>query len=208
MSTGPTPSGYVWRPWKVVAVGVACLLTVAGGVLAMVADDAPTVTPAASDVVRTGAGTGGASPVRAPGAEGFGSELPPISRPDTPGDAPPGETPTSTVSPTEDGTDGESPWTPALLRGGLSFLVGFSLAYAARTFIKIALFFLGVWAASLFLLSSLGWIDVHWDIIDGAFEGWSTKLGEQFESARTFITGSLPSTGMAGLGLVTGYRRK
>jgi len=174
----------------------------------MADDEATPVTTVASGPTSTSVPAAGASRVNTPGAEGFSGELPPVSLPDTPGETPTSETPPSQVSPTEPGADGESPWTPALLRGGLSFLVGFSLAYAARTFIKIAVFFLGVWAASLFLLSSLGWIEVHWHLIDTAFASWSSTIGEQFESARTFITGSLPSAGMAGLGLVTGFRRK
>ncbi len=133
-----------------------------------------------------------------------------IAGPDQP--TPPGDTPGPDAAPSAATdtapVDPDSPWTPALLRGGLSFLVGFSLAYAVRTFIKIAVFFLGAWAASLFLLASLGWVEVHWTLIDAAFANWSSTIGAQFENAKTFITGSLPSAGMAGLGLVTGFRRK
>ena len=52
------------------------------------------------------------------------------------------------------------------------------------------------------------WIDVRWDVMDTAFQGMAAGLGDQFQSAQAFITGSLPSAGMASLGLYTGFRRK
>ncbi len=210
MSEGATTTGYVWRPWKVLGVLAACLLTVGGMVGVYLGGDAipekPATMTAKSDAGPASAPSAGTN---VPGARGFGP-TPPVTVPDDPTN--PDETPTATPAPSETTdtapVDADTPWTPALLRGGLSFLVGFSLAYAVRTFMKIAIFFLGVWAASLFLLASLGWIEVHWDLIDTAFASWSSTISAQFESARTFITGSLPSAGMAGLGLVTGFRRK
>jgi len=219
MTDGATTTGYVWRPWKILSVLAACLLTAGGLVGVYLGNDAipdrPTAMTAQTDPSPTGAPAAGSTDaprVEVPGASGFGSGLPPVTVPDTPPD--PDATPTPDPTPSAETksetppVDADNPWTPALLRGGLSFLVGFSLAYAVRTFMKIAIFFLGVWAASLFLLASLGWIEVHWNLIDAAFASWSSTIGEQFESARTFITGSLPSAGMAGLGLVTGFRRK
>ena len=204
MSETETSPGYVWRPWKVVGMVAACLLVVAGGVLALTdGENEAVITEGVSSAGGEGSNSTGER-VSIPGARGLGSGLPPISTPDVvPGETPAPETPTGGES-----VDVENAWSPALLRGGLSFLVGFAVAYAARAFLKIAIFFLGVWAASLFLLSSLGWIEVHWSLIDVAFEGWSSHVGAQFESVKTFITGSLPSAGMAGLGLVTGIRRK
>jgi uncharacterized membrane protein (Fun14 family) len=203
MSDGRSSPTYVWKPWKVAVVALACLLT-AGGLVSALVEGGDAATPPAAG--SSGAASpGGATRVSVPGAEGFTSELPPIETPDGTGGTPsPGGAPSSAAPVPGD----ESLWTPALLRGGLSFLVGFSLAYAARIFLKIAVFFVGVWAASLFLLSSLGWIEVHWHAIDAAFSGWASRIGDQFASARAFITGSLPSTGMAGLGLFTGLRRK
>ena len=53
----------------------------------------------------------------------------------------------------------------------------------------------------------MGWIEVHWTIIDTQFVGWTQGLGAQFESISSFITGSLPRAGMAGLGLVAGLKK-
>jgi uncharacterized membrane protein (Fun14 family) len=112
-----------------------------------------------------------------------------------------GETPSSVE-------DSETAWSPALIKGGISFFAAFALAFAFRSFLKLALIVLGLWFAVLFYLSWLGWIEVHWDVIDAAFTGWTATLGDQFQSVQAFITGSLPSAGMAGLGLYTGFRRK
>jgi len=184
-------SSYVWKPWKIGGLVFAGLLVAAGGLLALGGgEESPTGDSSAAP--------GLSDPTGVPGPEN--SLLP-------------GHIPESTPAPeasAESATTAESEadLSPALLRGGLSFFLAFALGFAARTFIRIALFFVGVWAASLFLLSSVGWVEVHWDLIDTTFSGWADGVGAQFASFTTFITGSLPQAGMASLGLFTGLRRK
>ena len=83
----------------------------------------------------------------------------------------------------------------------------FALAFALRSFLRLALVLAGLWVGSLLLLSSAGWIEVHWETIDAAFTGWTGTLGAQFRSLTAFVTGSLPSAGLGGLGLLAGFRK-
>ncbi len=193
---GPPAAGggrwsYRWRPWKVGAVIVAAFFLAAGGVLALVGGGGPGALvpeyPAAS----------GTAPGPAPG---------PGARALLPGDTPLPGSPAPAEPLAEEPPSG-NPWSPALLRGGISFFVAFILAFTFRTFLRIAIVLAGLWVASLFLLASAGWIEVHWEVIDAAFRGWSATIGDQFASVTSFLTGSLPSAGLAGLGLYTGFRK-
>jgi uncharacterized membrane protein (Fun14 family) len=202
---------YVWRPWKVLGVAVAGLLVIAGGALALFGGDA-----AESPAVATGGGdpssTGplDTTAERGPGADRLLPGSSPTSRVPSP-DEPTPEDPWP-VSGTEDTppsttVDSDGSISPALLRGGISFFAAFAVGFAFRTFVRIALIFVGIWAISLFLLAQAGWLTVHWVEIDGAFKAWASGIGDQFESFGRFVTGSLPSTGLAGLGLYTGLKR-
>jgi len=199
---------YEWRPWKMAVVGLASLLVVVGAAIGWLGDD-PKGAPSTTNIADGGGAGGtdpGASGIRSPGAEGFGPSIPPSGGDPETGPGSTDVAPPETNAVTD--ADGSIEWSPALLRGGFSFLVAFAVAYALRTFMRIAIFFLGVWGASMFLLANLGWIDVHWDAIDAAFSGWAGGIGGQFENFGRFVTGSLPVTGLAGLGFYTGIKRK
>jgi uncharacterized membrane protein (Fun14 family) len=178
---------YRWRPWKVLAVAFAALLLAGGGVLALSGGGPAEPEPRTE-----------APPSSAP--EGF---TPPSFGPTT---SPGGVVPEAPAEPADE-EDGGIAWSPVLLRGGISFFAAFALAFAFRTFLRLALLFAGIWVASLLLLSSLGWIEVHWSVIDDQFVGWTRTLGEQFKSVTAFVAGSLPSAGLAGLGLLAGFRK-
>ncbi len=146
--------------------------------------------------------TGGAG--ETPGAKGFSGSGGVIGSPGSPGSPDSPATPATEVPPEASATDLLS---PALVRGGISFFAAFALAFALRSFLKLFVIFAGVWVASLFFLASMGWIEVHWTIIDDQFVGWTNTLGAQFQSMSSFVTGSLPSAGLAGLGLVAGLKK-
>ncbi len=164
---------YVWKPWKIAAVAMAALLVVGGGTLALFGggDTAPEKPAGATSVGDAGT---------VPGAKGFAGS---------------GGVSTTTIE-TATETVPEDPagdlLSPALVRGGISFFAAFAVAFALRSFLKIFIIFAGIWAASLFFLSSMGWVEVHWSIIDESFVGFTRTLGTQFESISSFITGSLP----------------
>lgn len=98
-------------------------------------------------------------------------------------------------------------WSPALVKGGLSFLVGFCIGYALRTFLKISAVILGICLLIIFGLSYIGAVQVDWPFIESRFDQFVTGVKDDFGQFRTFITGSLPAAGLAGLGLFTGFKR-
>jgi uncharacterized membrane protein (Fun14 family) len=210
---------YAWRPWKIAGIALAGLLVVAGGVLTLLGgfgSSSPESTNVAggeggtsSGGIRAPLGTGGETG----GAESLlpgGIPVPSEGPREEPGETPPGETPPgeTETAPVPTGEGGGIEWSPALLRGGVSFFVAFAVAFAFRAFVRIGLIFVGIWAATLFLLARIGWVEVHWDIIDVWFQARVAGLSDEFESFGRFITGSLPSASMAGLGLFTGLRRR
>lgn len=105
---------------------------------------------------------------------------------------------------------GERPidvWSPAVFRLGFSFFVGFCIAYALRTFVKASLVVIGVMLLALFGLQYAGVIDVDWSAMEGHYQRLTAKLSAQTASFQRFITGYLPSSASAALGLVVGFRR-
>ncbi|MCU0726478.1 MAG: FUN14 domain-containing protein [Planctomycetes bacterium] len=184
METAPkTRAKYRWRPWKVLLFVLAGVFVAAGGVLALGGKEEAPAAPRAAPV----------SPVEFPGVRSLVGSDPVLN--------PSAAAPTTAAAP-------DDSLSPAFLRGGLSFFVAFAVAFAFRIFVKLAMFFVGLWLASLFLLSSAGYIEIHWQAIDASFTSWAGSVGRQFESFRTFIQGSLPSAGLAGLGLLAGFRRR
>ena len=99
-------------------------------------------------------------------------------------------------------------WSPAVFKLGFSFFVGFSVAYALRSFLKFALLSFGFMFLVLFGLQYAGLIEVKWALMERQYDGASTWLSEQTKSFTAFIAGALPSAGAATTGLVAGFRRK
>jgi len=98
-------------------------------------------------------------------------------------------------------------WSPAIFRLGFSFFVGFAIAYALRTFVKLSLVVVGLFALLLFGLEYAGLLEIRWGAIGDRYESLAAWASGQFESFRTFITGELPSAGAAVAGLALGFRR-
>ena len=115
------------------------------------------------------------------------------------GSSPPGDA-------TLEGEGGAS-YSPSLLKGGLSFFVGFCCGYAARAFLKVSAIVAGVVLLAIFGLSYAGWLTVEWSVMETQFNNLFTSLKGQAADFQAFITGSLPSAGMAGLGLFTGVKK-
>ena len=101
----------------------------------------------------------------------------------------------------------EPAWSEAFFGLGFSFFVGFAVGYAARAFLKLVLIFVGLFAVGLFLLSYSGFVIIDWDAMDQTFSRFGEAVKGQFGAFRSFITGSLPSAGLAGLGLFAGFKK-
>lgn len=96
---------------------------------------------------------------------------------------------------------------PGFLKMGFAFFVCFAIGFAARKFVKVGLVLAGLVFGLFFLGDYLDILDVKWDVMSRYWDGFTGKLGTQFESVKAFITGSLPATGMGGLGLFAGFKQ-
>jgi len=104
-------------------------------------------------------------------------------------------------------TSASNAWSPFFLKGGFSFFMGFTVGYAARKFMKIALFVVGGLAIVLFLLSYAELIAIDWTTMEGYYDSIASQLSTELDHFQTFIAGSLPSAGLTGLGLFTGFKK-
>ncbi len=102
---------------------------------------------------------------------------------------------------------GDADWSPALFKLGFSFFVGFAVAFALRTFVKISIIAIGMFLLVHFALEYYGFIEVNWDVFGEKYDSIADWIGRQTGSFREFVTGSLPSAGSAAAGLVIGFRK-
>ncbi len=105
------------------------------------------------------------------------------------------------------GEDWMNEWSPTIFRLGFSFFVGFAIAYAVRTFIKLSVVAAGFMLLLLFGLQYAGIVEVRWGRISEHYETFGAWFGGQFQSLSAFITGELPSAAAASAGLLLGFRR-
>ena len=101
----------------------------------------------------------------------------------------------------------ENAWSGGFFKLGFSFFAGFSVGYAARAFLKIALIGCGIAFALLFVLQQADFVSVDWGKFDDLFSNLGGRLKGELERFQSFVTGTLPSAGLAGLGLVTGFKK-
>lgn len=136
--------------------------------------------------------------------EGSGTG-PAASGAEAPGGA--GLVPQGTPPPSGSGVEEEPGWSPAFLKMGFGFFVGFAIGFTLRTFLKLAMLAFGFLFLSLFALSSAGLVTVEWETMGNVFEGWFAHIGDQFSGLKSLITGSLPATGLGAFGLYAGLRK-
>jgi len=98
-------------------------------------------------------------------------------------------------------------WSPALVKLGFSFFVGFAIGYALRTFFKVSMVVIGLNLLLLFFLSYTEIIQVRWDVIQMHFDRLVAGLQDQFTAFKAFIEGSLPSAGLFATGFYGGLRK-
>ncbi|MCC6676890.1 MAG: hypothetical protein IT436_07085 [Phycisphaerales bacterium] len=93
---------------------------------------------------------------------------------------------------------------PALLRFGLSFLVGCILAYVFKKFIKLSLLIAGLAAAVVFGLQKSGVINIDGAAIKGHVDQSLAWAKGEAAGFKDFVVGYLPSSVSACAGLVYG----
>ncbi len=108
----------------------------------------------------------------------------------------------------EDGGLNMKHLSPALIKGGFGMFVGFAIGFAIRAFVRLAVLIAGIYLLALTLMAYAGWVEIHWEVMEAQFNQLASNLGEQFASFRQFLTGSIPVTGMTGVGLFVGMKKK
>ncbi len=174
--------------WQKVCLAVASLFLFLGLVASVVEGSSSP----------SGSGQDGQSLESAEGAGGPSSLLPGSGQHGNPG--------AGGQKSSQEGT-GTSPWSAGFFRLGFSFFAGFSIGMALRSFLKLLVVGSGIALLFLFLLSYGELISVNWTAIDSLFENFARRISEESGRFQSFITGSLPSAGLASLGLATALRR-
>ena len=123
------------------------------------------------------------------------------SRPTTPSTQP------TATAPATEGV-GSPEFSAFLVKGGFGAFIGFAIGFAIRSFLRLAVVMIGFYLLTLTILSYLGWVEIHWDVIQNQFNHSITTLGQQFSSFKAFLTGAIPSSGMAAVGLSIGLRKR
>jgi uncharacterized membrane protein (Fun14 family) len=189
--------------WKKVHLAIAGFFVVAGLGLSATegsgkqVESTSTATPQAGTGTEGAGGTGSVAPNSLVGGDGgiFGGGQ------GAPGGSAGGD------GAADGGESAPSGWSPFFVKGGFSFFVGFCIGYALRTFFKISAVAFGLVFLAIFGLSYAGILDVHWSSFESLFDSLMARVSSEAESFKGFITGSLPSAGLAAFGLFTGFKR-
>lgn len=99
------------------------------------------------------------------------------------------------------------PWSQFFMKGGGGFLLGFSVGYAARQFLKVSALFVGIVLLAIFGLHATGVIEVDFLRLEGMFDRAWEWLTQQFSASRAFLESNLPSGTAATGGALFGFKR-
>lgn len=97
---------------------------------------------------------------------------------------------------------------PALARGGASFMGGFLIGWAIRRTVKLAVIVTGLLLTLLAAVKMTGIVELDWTVIETNIVhslAWAQGKAEGFKEV---LTGYLPSAGAGGAGAFIGLRKK
>lgn len=97
---------------------------------------------------------------------------------------------------------------PATFRFGLSFVVGFFIAWLFRRFIKLTILIAGGIATFLIVLKKTGVLDLDFDAVQSQVDHGVQVAQENASRFKDFILGYLPSGASALTGMFFGARRR
>jgi uncharacterized membrane protein (Fun14 family) len=103
---------------------------------------------------------------------------------------------------------GAAGWGPSVFRVGFSFFVGFAVAYALRSFVKLAVVALGFFFLALFGLQYAGIIEVRWALLAERYNDISGDLQSRAAGLWSSMSAVLPSAASATTGLMAGFWRR
>ncbi len=97
---------------------------------------------------------------------------------------------------------------PAMARGGASFIGGFLIGWALRKALLIGLFITASLASLIAVLNTTGWIHLDWALIEADLSRTFDWVRGNAEDFKALLTGYLPSAGAGGAGMLFGFRKK
>ncbi|MBK9305649.1 MAG: hypothetical protein IPM58_00790 [Nitrospira sp.] len=97
---------------------------------------------------------------------------------------------------------------PALARGGASFLGGFLIGWALRKTLMLALLITAALAALVFVLKSTGWIHLEWNLIQADVTHTLDWARGKAHGLKEVATGYLSSIGAGAAGTLFGFLKK
>jgi len=97
---------------------------------------------------------------------------------------------------------------PMLAGIGASYLAGFFLGWASRRFLKMAALITGALLACIAVLEETGWIDLEWTTVETQITHAIAAAHEGAQGLKHILSGYLPSTGAAAVGMFFGFRKK
>ena len=97
---------------------------------------------------------------------------------------------------------------PAVVGIGGSYLGGFFFGWAFRRFLKMAALITGGLLTCIAVLEDTGWIDLDWTSVETQISHAIAAAHQGAEGLKDILSGYLPSTGAAAVGMFFGFRKK
>jgi uncharacterized membrane protein (Fun14 family) len=97
---------------------------------------------------------------------------------------------------------------PAVIGIGGSYLAGFFIGWASRRFLRMAALITGGLLASIAVLEETGWIDLDWTAVETQISHAIAAAQQGAQGLKHILSGYLPSTGAAAVGMFFGFLKK
>jgi uncharacterized membrane protein (Fun14 family) len=97
---------------------------------------------------------------------------------------------------------------PAMVGIGGSYLAGFFFGWASRRFLRMAALITGGLLAGIAVLDETGWIDLDWKSVETQISHAIAATHQGAQGLKHLLSGYLPSTGAAAVGMFFGFRKK
>ena len=97
---------------------------------------------------------------------------------------------------------------PAVAGIGGSYLAGFFFGWASRRFLRMAALITGGLLACIAVLEETGWIDLDWTSVETQISHTIAAAQQGAQGLKRILSGYLPSTGAAAVGMFFGFRKK
>jgi uncharacterized membrane protein (Fun14 family) len=97
---------------------------------------------------------------------------------------------------------------PAVAGIGGSYLAGFFMGWVSRRFLRMAALITSGLLAGIAVLEETGWIDLDWASVETQISHAIAATQQDAQGLKHILSGYLPSTGAAAVGMFFGFRKK